>query len=64
MMTGMHAFHVLTGIIFLLFVLRNGLRDKYTIEKHYAVEASANYWHFVDVVWIIFYPALYLMGTL
>lgn len=64
MMTGMHAFHVLTGIIFLLFVLRNGLRDKYSPEKHYAVEASANYWHFVDVVWIIFYPALYLMGGL
>ncbi len=62
MMTGMHAFHVLTGIIFLLFVLRNGLKGKYTQEKHYAVEASANYWHFVDVVWIIFYPALYLMG--
>jgi len=64
MMTGMHAFHVLTGIIFLLLVLRNGLNKKYTPEKHYAVEASANYWHFVDVVWIIFYPALYLMGTL
>lgn len=64
MMTGMHAFHVLTGIIFLLIVLRNGLKKKYTSEKHYAVEASANYWHFVDVVWIIYYPALYLMGTL
>jgi len=64
MMTGMHAFHVLTGIIFLLLVLRNGLNDKYTPESHYAVEASANYWHFIDVVWIIYYPALYLMGTL
>ncbi|MDO9085696.1 MAG: cytochrome c oxidase subunit 3 [Anaerolineaceae bacterium] len=64
MMTGMHAFHVFTGIIFLLLVLRNGLKNKYTPERHYAVEASANYWHFVDVVWIIFYPALYLMGTL
>ncbi|MDX9849609.1 MAG: cytochrome c oxidase subunit 3 [Anaerolineaceae bacterium] len=63
MMTGMHAFHVLTGIIFLSFVLRNGINKKYTPEKHYAVEASANYWHFIDVVWIIFYPVLYLMGT-
>ncbi len=63
MMTGMHAFHVLTGIIFLAFVLRNGINKKYTPEKHYAVEASANYWHFIDVVWIIFYPVLYLMGT-
>jgi len=63
MMTGMHAFHVLTGIIFLLFVLRNGINGKFNAENHFMVEASANYWHFVDVVWIIFYPALYLMGS-
>lgn len=63
MMTGMHAFHVLTGIIFLAVILRNGLRGHYTAERHWAVEAAANYWHFVDVVWIFFYPALYLIGT-
>jgi cytochrome c oxidase subunit III len=43
--------------------LRNGLRGKYTAERHWGVEAAANYWHFVDVVWIFFYPALYLIGT-
>jgi cytochrome c oxidase subunit 3 len=59
----MHAFHVLTGVIFLALVLRNGLRGKYNAEKHWAVEAAANYWHFVDLVWIFFYPALYLIGT-
>lgn len=64
MMTGMHAFHVLTGVIFLAIVLRNGIRGKYTAERHWGVEAVANYWHFVDVVWIIFYPALYLIGVL
>lgn len=64
MMTGMHAFHVLTGVIFLAIILRNGLRGKYSAERHWAVEAAANYWHFVDLVWIFFYPALYLMGTL
>jgi cytochrome c oxidase subunit 3 len=64
MMTGMHAFHVLTGVIFLLVVLRNGARGLYSGEKHWAVEAAAVYWHFVDVVWIFFYPALYLIGTL
>jgi cytochrome c oxidase subunit 3 len=62
MMTGMHAFHVLTGVIFLLIVLRNGIKNVYTPEKHWAVEASAIYWHFIDLVWIIFYPALYLIG--
>ena len=62
MMTGMHAFHVLSGVLFLIIVLRNGLRGHYSAEKHWAVEACANYWHFVDVVWIFFYPALYLIG--
>jgi cytochrome c oxidase subunit 3 len=64
MMTGMHAFHVFSGVIFLALVLRNGIRGKFTAEKHWMVEAAANYWHFVDVVWIFFYPALYLIGTL
>jgi len=62
MMTGMHAFHVLTGLIFLAIVWINGRRGLYD-EKHYPVEAAAVYWHFVDVVWIFFYPALYLIGT-
>ncbi len=61
MMTGMHAFHVLTGLIFLLIVWFNGRRGLYD-EKSYPVEAAAVYWHFVDVVWIFFYPALYLIG--
>ena len=62
MMTGMHAFHVLTGLILLAIVWVNGRKGLYD-EKHYPVEAAAVYWHFVDVVWIFFYPALYLIGT-
>ena len=61
-MTGFHAFHVLTGVIFLLVVLRNGRKGLYSAERHWPVEAAAVYWHFVDVVWIFFYPALYLIG--
>lgn len=64
MMTGMHAFHVLTGVIFLLVIINNGRRGVYTQEKHWAVEAAAIYWHFIDVVWVFFYPALYLIGIL
>jgi len=62
-MNGFHAFHVFTGVLFLAIVLRNGLRGHYSPEKHWAVEASVVYWHFVDVVWFFFYPALYLIGT-
>ncbi len=62
MMTGMHAFHVFTGLILLAIVWLNGRRGLYDV-KNYPVEAAAVYWHFVDVVWIFFYPALYLIGT-
>lgn len=64
MMTGMHAFHVFTGVLFLLVILNNGRRGLYSEEKHWAVEAATVYWHFIDVVWIFFYPALYLIGKL
>lgn len=64
MMTGMHALHVVTGLVFLGIVLRKGLMGLYSQEKHWGVEAAAVYWHFVDVVWIFFYPALYLIGKL
>ncbi|MBI3961299.1 MAG: heme-copper oxidase subunit III, partial [Deinococcus sp.] len=63
MMTGMHALHVFTGVLFLLFVYNHGRKGRYSAERHWPVEACANYWHFVDVVWIFFYPALYLIGT-
>jgi len=61
-MTGMHALHVLSGVIFLTIVYRNGKSGLYSRERHFPVEAAAIYWHFVDVVWVFFYPALYLMG--
>jgi cytochrome c oxidase subunit 3 len=61
-MTGFHAFHVLSGVLFLSIVYRNGRKGLYSSERHWPVEAAAVYWHFVDVVWIFFYPALYLIG--
>jgi cytochrome c oxidase subunit III len=64
MMTGMHALHVITGLVFLGVVLRKGRMGLYSAEEHWGVEAAAVYWHFVDVVWIFFYPALYLIGKL
>ncbi len=62
-MTGFHALHVLSGVIFLAVVYRNGRKGMYSAERHWQVEAAAVYWHFVDVAWIFFYPALYLIGT-
>lgn len=62
-MTGFHAFHVLTGVLFLVIIYRNGRKGVYSAERHWPVEAAAVWWHFIDVVWIFFYPALYLIGT-
>jgi cytochrome c oxidase subunit III len=62
-MTGMHALHVLSGLVLILIVWNNGRKGLYTPERHWAVEATAIYWHYVDLVWVFFYPALYLIGA-
>jgi len=62
-MTGMHALHVLSGVIFILIVWNNGRKGRYSADQHWGVEACAIYWHYVDLVWVFFYPALYLMGS-
>ncbi|GIV78381.1 heme-copper oxidase subunit III [Litorilinea aerophila] len=62
-MTGMHALHVVSGIVFIAIVWNLGRKGHYSPERHWGVEACAIYWHYVDLVWIFFYPALYLIGT-
>lgn len=47
-----HALHVVGGMIFLGFVIRQAYRDKYDHERHWAVDHCASYWHFLDVVWV------------
>jgi cytochrome c oxidase subunit 3 len=63
-MTGLHALHVLTGVILILIIWNAGRHGRFSGERHWGVEATAIYWHFVDVVWVFFYPALYLIGTI
>lgn len=63
LMTGMHAIHVVTGLIFIAIVYNLGRKGAYSPQQHWGVEACAVYWHYVDLVWIFFYPALYLIGT-
>jgi cytochrome c oxidase subunit 3 len=60
-MTGMHAFHVLTGVLMLILVYLNGRKGAYSESKHWGVEAVVKYWHMVDLVWVFFYPVLYLI---
>ena len=63
-MTGMHAFHVLSGVVILLLVWANLRKGAYSSEHHWGVEATVKYWHMVDLVWVFFYPVLYLLGPI
>lgn len=61
-MTGMHAFHVVTGILFLFVIwARSGDGHFSGGYRAWPVVATVMYWHFVDVVWVFFYPTLYLL---
>ncbi len=62
-MTGLHALHVASGVLFIAYVGFKGLRGNFSANDHFGVEACAIYWHFIDVVWVFFYPAIYLMGS-
>jgi cytochrome c oxidase subunit III len=62
MATGFHGFHVLIGTIFLTVCLIRALKGHFTPEKHIGFEAAAWYWHFVDVVWLFLFAAVYVWG--
>lgn len=52
MLTGFHGFHVTLGAVILAVVLLRAIRGHFSSEHHFAFEAAAWYWHFVDVVWL------------
>ena len=52
MLTGFHGMHVTIGVIMLFVMLLRSMKGHFTPEHHFAFEAAAWYWHFVDVVWI------------
>ena len=52
MLTGFHGLHVTIGAIMLLVMLLRSMKGHFTAKHHFAFEAAAWYWHFVDVVWL------------
>ena len=62
MATGFHGAHVVIGTIFLLVCLIRLQRGHFTKEQHVGFEAAAWYWHFVDVVWLFLFAAVYIWG--
>ena len=50
--TGFHGFHVTMGAVMLAVILFRSIKGHFTKNDHFAFEAVAWYWHFVDVVWL------------
>ncbi len=61
MLTGFHGFHVLVGMLMLLFITLRLQKGHFTATKHFGFEGAAWYWHFVDVVWLGLYILVYWM---
>lgn len=59
---GLHAFHVLTGLVALTVVLHLSRRGRFNADDHWGVEGVIKYWHFVDVAWVIIFPTIYLVS--
>jgi cytochrome c oxidase subunit III len=63
MATGFHGFHVIVGTIFLLVCLFRAMAGQFTPKQHLGFEFAAWYWHFVDVVWLFLFSAIYVWGS-
>jgi cytochrome c oxidase subunit 3/cytochrome o ubiquinol oxidase subunit 3 len=62
-LTGLHGAHVTIGIIWLLLLWGRSAQGRIPQEKSEAIEIAGLYWHFVDVVWIFIFTAIYLIPT-
>ena len=61
MLTGFHGAHVTLGTIMLLVIWFRCLKGHFSGEDHFAFEAVAWYWHFVDVVWLGLFLFVYVL---
>ena len=62
LLTGFHGLHVTLGALFLAIIwLRIMLKNHFTAHNHFAFQAAAWYWHFVDVVWLCLFVFVYVL---
>ena len=61
-LVGLHAFHVTAGLLMLAIVLLFGLAGRVGREQSARVEVLSMYWHFVDVVWVVVFTVVYVLG--
>jgi cytochrome c oxidase subunit 3/cytochrome o ubiquinol oxidase subunit 3 len=62
--TGLHAAHVIVGIIWILAVAAKALRGGFAATNYLPVELAGLYWHFVDLVWVAIFMVVYLTDQL
>jgi heme/copper-type cytochrome/quinol oxidase subunit 3 len=62
-LTGLHGLHVIGGIVVFVYLLTSGSKLLEENPEYYTnrIECTGLYWHFVDLVWIFLFPALYLL---
>jgi cytochrome c oxidase subunit 3 len=62
-LTGIHALHLVGGLVVMLYLLGPGARLMETRREQFVhrIEATGLYWHFVDFVWVLLFPLLYLL---
>lgn len=60
-MTGLHALHIVVGMVFLGFVFVYVRKDNISFDNFQLLENSGLYWHLVDVIWIFLFPLFYLI---
>ena len=58
--TGTHGVHVLGGMVALFYMVIKAFRGGYTPQNAVSIEYFGLYWHFVDLVWVLVFPAFYL----
>jgi cytochrome c oxidase subunit III len=61
-LVGLHASHVIVGLIMLSVVLIFALAGKVEAEHRQKIEVLALYWHFVDMVWVVVFTVVYIVG--
>jgi cytochrome c oxidase subunit 3 len=61
-MTGLHAAHMVVGLVMLSVIVTMANRGRFTPEYYNPLEVAGLYWHFIDIVWVFLYPLLYLVA--
>lgn len=60
-LTGFHFLHVLAGVAILLYLRLALKRRRYSAEDHFDIESGGIFWHMCDLIWLLLYPAIYLL---